>query len=262
MLNFHMAPRSNSGLRSMMLRLWPILASIALLAGARVVFADDPVLQPFDAEYRIRVSFVSGKSTMSLRRVADEEYVFETRARAAGLVGLFVRSGIEETSRFVVRDGQIRPLYFKRVDTISQDERDVELEFDWANGKLLRSYDGVTEELEIPANAVDPSLLFIVVMVDRANGRAPQSYTLVERNHTELINITEEGMETIKTRAGEFSALRYSHYSEAVGRTTRLWASPDIKYITIRMEQHDDRKKRASLEITKLSMSNKGTPAD
>ena len=242
----------------MMLRLSPALASIAILAGAPVAFADDIVLQSFSAEYRVRISIVSGSSTMNLRRGANGEYVFETRARAAGLVGLFVRGGIDETSRFVVRDGRIRPLYFKRVDTISKDERDVELEFDWTSGKLLRRYDDVVEELEIPANAVDPSLLFVVVMVDRSHGRAPQTYTLVERNHTELINIVEEGTETLETRAGKFPAIRYSHYSEAVGRTTRLWASPDIGHITVRMEQHDRKKKRASLEITRLSMDNSG----
>ena len=246
----------------MMFRLSPVLTSIAILAGAPVAFADDPVLQPFSAEYHIRISIVSGSSTMSLRREANEEYVFETRARAAGLIGLVVRGGIDETSRFVVQDGRIRPLYFKRVDTISKDKRDVELEFDWTNGKLLRRYDDVTEELDIPANAVDPSLLFVVVMVDRSHGREPQTYTLVERSHTELINIVEEGTEMVETRTGKFPAIRYSHFSEAVGRTTRLWASPDIGHITVKMEQHDRKKKRASLELTKLSMDNSSLTAE
>jgi hypothetical protein len=246
----------------MMLRFAPVVASIAIVAGAPVAFTEEPVLQTFSAEYRVRVSIVKGKSTMSLRQDANEEYVFETRARAAGLLGLFIRGGIEETSRFALRDGRIRPLYFKRIDTISQDARDVELEFDWTEGKLVRRYEDEIEELEIPANAVDPSLLFIVVMVDRSHGRAPQSYTLVERNHTESINIIEEGTETIKTRAGKFPTVRYSHYSEAVGRTTRLWASPDIDHITVRMEQHDGNKKHASLEITRLSIDDSGASAD
>jgi hypothetical protein len=252
------AGSSDSDSPMMLFRLSPVLTSLAILAGAPVAFADDPVLQQFSAEYRIRISIVSGSSTMSLRRDTNGEYVFETRARAAGLLGLFVRGGIDETSRFVVRDGRIRPLYFKRVDTISKDERDVELEFDWPNGRLLRRYDDVIEELEIPVNAVDPSLLFVVVMVDRPQGQEPQTYTLVERSHTELINIVEEGTETVETRAGKFPTIRYSHFSEAVGRTTRLWASPAIGHITVKMEQHDRKKKRASLDITRLSMDDIG----
>jgi hypothetical protein len=238
----------------MILRLSSVLAVITILASTSVASADGPILLPFSAEYKIRVSFVRGKWTTILRRNASGDYVLETRARVAGLIGLFVRKGIEETSRFAVREGRVQPLSFKRVDTISDDERDMELEFDWTNGKVLRRYDDISEELEIPGNALDPSLLSIAIMVDRMHGQAPGPYTLIERDRTELIEIIEEGPETTKTRAGQFSTLRYSHYAEALDRTTRLWASPETRYITVRMEQYDSGKKRATLELTELSI--------
>jgi hypothetical protein len=238
----------------MILRLSSLLALIAILVNASVASADSPTLLPFSAEYKIRFSIVRGKSTMVLRREANGDYIFETRARVAGLIGLFVRRGIEETSRFAVRDGRVQPLSFKRVDTISDDERDMELEFDWTNGKLLRRYDDMTEELEIPDNALDPSLLSIAIMVDRMHGRAPGPYTLIERDHTELLEISDDGPETTKTRAGKFSTVRYSHYAEALDRTTRLWASPEINYITVKMAQYDGDKKRATLEMMELSI--------
>lgn len=238
----------------MILRLSSVLAAISILANASVASADSPTLRPFSAEYRIRVSFVSGKSIMTLRREASGDYIFETHARAAGLIGLFVRGGVEEISRFAIRDGHLQPLSFKRVDTISDDERDMELEFDWTNGTLLRRYDDVTEELEIPDNAMDPSLLLIAIMVDLMHERTPESYTLIERDRTELLEIFGGGPETTKVRAGEFSTVSYSHYTEALDRTTRLWASPDINYITVKMAQYDGGKKRANLEMTELSI--------
>ncbi len=238
----------------MILRLSPVLAVITILGSASVAPADSLVLRPFSAEYKIRVSILSGKSTMTLGREENGDYIFKSRARAAGLLRLFVRGVIEETSRFAVRDGRVQPLWFKRVDTVSDDDRDMELEFDWTNGILLRSYDDRTEKLEIPENAMDPSLVLIAVMVDRMHGRAPGPYALIDHDRTELLTIIDEGPEITKTRAGKFSTTRYSHYMEELDRTTRLWVSQEIDYITVRMAQYDSGKKRASLKLTKLSI--------
>lgn len=212
-------------------------------------------LTPFEAVYGIRILIVRGESVVSLRTDGAGNYVYDAHTRPKGFLGAFVRGEIRETSRFRLEGSRVVPLHYERVDTISADARDMELEFDWERGVVTRRHDDTEEQLELTPQMIDPGLLAIAVMHDLGAGNPPGPYTLVEREALEPVAPVLEGEEKLATRAGDFSTLRFAHHAPEKGRTTRLWAAAELGFLMVQMSQFSGEKTRATLTLKELEQA-------
>lgn len=229
------------------------VVTLAILQAAPA--AAESILRPFEAVYTIRISVVRGESRVSLRQESDGTYVYQSHTEPKGLIGMFVRGDIREESRFRVDGDRIVPLHYERTDTISEDRRDLVIEFDWNSGTATRRFDDNVQQIELDDSAIDPGLLPIVVLHDLARGVAPGPYTLVERDQADQIDVRAEGDELVDTRAGDFNAVRFSHTASEHGRTTRIWAAPELGHMMVQMAQYSGDRERAKLTLKGVEFS-------
>ncbi len=203
----------------------------------------------YDAVYTLRFSVARGEADVSLRRQTDGTYIYNAVTEPTGLLGMFVRGSIRETSYFTVADGRLVPLRYERADSISTDERDMAITFDWDNGVAITRFDETTEDVPLSPSHIDPGLVPVAVMFDLSQGRSPGPYTLIERGRLEPVNVRADGDEQLKTGAGTYPSARFSHGAPDLGRITRLWAAPDLGHLMVQMAQYKGDKERAKLTL-------------
>lgn len=223
---------------------------ILICAGLLAAATASAELEPFAATYGVRIVVVRGESSVALHRAADGTYTYETITEPRGFLGAFVRGEIREASRFRIGDAGLVPLAYERVDTISEDERDLVIEFDHERAVAIRRYDETRDEVALDTpNMIDPGSLAIAVMLDLRAGREPGTYTLVERDELERVDVRYEGDEKLQTRAGEFHTRRFAHEAVDAGRITRLWAARELDWMMVQMAQFRGEKTRARLKL-------------
>ncbi|MEL7448639.1 MAG: DUF3108 domain-containing protein [Pseudomonadota bacterium] len=227
------------------------LAWLTLLLALSASVSASAQTQPrqYEAVYTLRFSVARGEAEVSLRQQEDGTYVYNAVTEPTGLLGVFVRGSIRETSTFTVADGRLVPLRYERVDSISSDERDMEITFDWENGVAVTRFDETTENVSLSPSHIDPGLVPVAVMFDLSQGREPGPYTLIERGRLEPVDVGADGDEKLKTGAGTYPSARFSHGAPELGRITRLWAAPDLGHLMVQMAQYKGDKERAKLTL-------------
>ncbi len=86
-------------------------------------------LTPHRAQYKVRISVVSGQLNTELRR-SEEGYIANHVIKPTGLSRLITRGTMNVTSEFVSGESGIQPARFSSVDTI-RDDPNVDLTFNW-----------------------------------------------------------------------------------------------------------------------------------
>ena len=119
-----------------MIRLRDIAGTFALFVIAGVAHAEVGSLAPHTAEYKVKISVVSGQLNTELRRTADG-YVANHVIKPVGMSKLLTRGTMDVTSEFSTGDGVVKPIRFRSIDTIRKDP-DVALSFDWTSNEGQR----------------------------------------------------------------------------------------------------------------------------
>ncbi|MFQ5609127.1 MAG: hypothetical protein ACE5F8_02540, partial [Woeseiaceae bacterium] len=98
-----------------------VLLTAVLLGLTGAAHASEQVLTPHSAEYKVKISVLSGKLRTQLR-ATETGYEATHRIDPTGLARLFTGGIIDETSRFeTVHDG-VLPQKYVSTDTISRDK--------------------------------------------------------------------------------------------------------------------------------------------
>ena len=106
-----------------------LLAVAALVAAPAVSAAD---LTPHTAQYKVKISLLSGQLNTELRETADG-YVATHVIKPTGLARL--RGGnMNVRSEFTAEDDGVKPVAFREIDTIRNDP-ETNIRFDWSTNK-------------------------------------------------------------------------------------------------------------------------------
>ena len=104
-----------------------ILAVIVLLMAVSVAGAAD--LTPHRAEYKVKISVVSGQLNTELQAV-DTGFIANHAIKPVGMSRILTNGRMKVSSVFSASAQGVRPVKFHEVDTI-KDEPEVRLSFDW-----------------------------------------------------------------------------------------------------------------------------------
>ena len=110
------------------------LAGIVAL-GLSVQVLAGPSLTPHTAEYKVRISVISGQLNTELRRT-EKGYIAHHVIRPTGMARIITRGTMDVTSEFDDLPDGVKPVRFQAVDTI-RDDPDVDLSFDWTNNEAV-----------------------------------------------------------------------------------------------------------------------------
>jgi len=221
-----------------------VIAAIALLS---VPASATPELTPHRAEYKVRISVVSGNLSTELRRTKNG-YVANHVIIPTGMSRMLTRGAMDVTSAFDSDADGVKPISYRAIDTI-RDEPEVDLHFDWSTNTVSGTVGDEEFAMLLEGIAHDSVSIQYQLMHDLLTGSANTHYTLFDIDELKIANISNAGERQVETKAGRFTAVGIRHQKESSSRITTLWCVAELGYLPVIIEQHSKGKLkfRASL---------------
>lgn len=214
---------------------------VALLFLSAVLFAmpasAEVTLTPHAAEYKVRISVVSGKLRTELKAI-ESGYAATHVIKPTGMSKLVARGAISESSRFENGSHGLVPFAYETNDTLSRDKVRASINFDWDTNEAS----GTVNEEEFLATleglSHDRISIQYALMHDLLNDASNASYRLFEVDKLKKIDVRSIGNKKVKVPAGTYEAVGIQHQAEGSSRVTTLWCVEELGFLPVIIEQH------------------------
>jgi hypothetical protein len=233
---------------------FPVRTSILLLVA---ILSATPALAegnltPHSAEYKVKISILSGKLSTRLR-ATDNGYEATHRIVPKGLARMLAGGSIEETSGFESTSNGISPVHYVSVDTLSKKKTRADISFDWSTGAVTGTVNGEPVESVLDEIAYDRVSIQYELMVDLMNGGAGETYILFDVDRLKTLNVSLIGTKEVKVPAGKYTAVGIQHQAEGSSRITTLWCVEELDYLPVIIEQHRKGKLRMRATLSRYT---------
>ncbi|MCB1624074.1 MAG: DUF3108 domain-containing protein, partial [Pseudomonadales bacterium] len=217
----------------------------------------EQLLVPYTASYSVEwKGITAGVATLTLYRLALDEYRYDSTTVARGLARLLVSDPVKQTSTFKLIDGQVQPQQFRGID---EKERKTELDFDWPSNRVTGSARGHPVDLELRAGTQDAMSLQIASMLQLRTGDLPERIWMIDGDEIKEYEQHRDGTERIKTAIGELDTVVYNSRRPGSDRITRTWHAPSLGYLPVMAQRVRDGKVEVTMRIRSLRRENTDT---
>lgn len=225
------------------IRLAVTLAALLLAAGA----AAQPV-PLFSATYKVSYGILHGEMTLELRRDGDG-YLYETSLTPRGIVTLFRRGSIIETTRLRIEEGAVRPLDYRSTDTIADPTRETVYLFDDPPGRVSGVYKKNAVDEPLQADGHNRISAHVAVMHAMNAGSTMTTIAVFDRARWRDFKFEVLPSETVKTPAGRFDTVEIRYSSDKKNKSWSLHCAAALDYapVMIVYREDDDIKSKAQL---------------
>ncbi len=193
-------------------------------------------LTPHKAQYKVKISLLSGKLNTELRAI-DGGYAANHVIRPTGMSRIVTSGRMNVTSEFETGPDGVKPMTFHEVDTI-RDVPETRLTFDWSTNEVSGTVGQDAVTLQLEGIAHDGVSLQYALMHDLLYAEPAETYVLFDVDKMRIANIQDAGKKTVKTKAGRFDVIGISHQREGSSRVTTMWFAPELDYLPVIIEQH------------------------
>lgn len=211
-----------------------IMVLLALALGAQATAAT--ALAPHTAEYKVKISVVSGRLNTELRRTANG-YVANHVIEPTGMSRVLASGTMDVKSEFYSDADGLRPVRFRSIDTIKDDPPE-DLRFDWDTNEVSGTVGEDAVLLKLDGISYDNVSIQYQLMHDLLNGGTNDKYVLFDVDKMRVANVSDAGAKTIKTKAGSFAVVGIRHQKEGSSRTTTMWCAEELGFLPVVIEQH------------------------
>ena len=209
-----------------------LVLAAALFAAPAAIAAD---LTPHTAEYKVKISVLSGKLNTELRETEDG-YIAAHVVKPTGLAKV-LGGHISVRSEFTTATDGVRPVAFREIDTIG-DEPETNIRFDWTTNRASGTVGEDAVDLQLDGLSHDNVSIQYELMYDLLNGNPDDTYVLFDVDKMRVANVRNVGTKSFKTKAGNYEAVGIQHQKEGSSRVTTLWCAPELGYLPVVIEQH------------------------
>jgi hypothetical protein len=228
-----------------------------LMLGATTAVAATPdvpaALQPFTASYGVVWrGFHAGSTELDLKRGADGQFTYVSRANARGLFRAVFSDEITQTSWFDVTDRGVRPVRYRADDGSLKTDRDISLDFDWSAGRARGTSEDKAVDVALEPGVQDAMSIQIAQVLDLARGAKSATYRLLDKDRVKEYQYTYQGTERLKTALGELDTVIYTSQRAGSKRLTRTWYAPSLGFVAVKGEQLRDGKREWVMDIRTL----------
>ncbi len=227
-----------------------VVAIAAIFALAGPVFAS-PVLTPHTAEYKVKISVVSGQLNTELRKTPGG-YVANHVIKPTGFSRILAHGTMNVTSEFSDDPDGIKPVRYHAIDTI-RDDPEVDLEFDWTSNRVNGTVGGEDVAFQLEGVLHDNVSVQYALMHDLLNNSTSEQYILFDIDKLRIANISDAGTKVVKTKAGTFTAVGIRHQKEGSSRTTTMWCVEELGFLPVVIEQHRKGKSIFQAKLTRYT---------
>jgi len=230
-----------------------ILAALAVLFA--VFFAESTAgaadLTPHRAQYKVKISVVSGQLNTELRAI-DAGYVARHGIKPVGLSRILTNGTMRVSSEFTAGTDGVMPVKFHEVDTI-KDEPEVRLSFDWTTNVASGTVGKEDVTIQLDGISHDNVSIQYALMHDLLNDQTKDTYVLFDVDKMRVAHIRNIGTKQVKTKAGKYDVVGIQHQKEGSSRVTTLWCAPELGYLPVIIEQHRKKKLNFRATLTKYA---------
>ncbi len=231
-----------------------LLALLAACVAPALALADGE-LQPHTAEYGVKISVVSGRLRTTLRET-EAGYTAEHQIKPTGMSRLVARGQIAEASDFAAGPDGLRPLAYRSHDTLSRDELEADVRFDWDSNRATGIVNGEDFEAELAGFSHDRISIQYQLMQDLLRQEPGEEYRMFEVDKQKVLNIRTLEPKTVEVPAGTFRAIGIQHQAENSSRVTTLWCVEELGFLPVVIEQHRKGKLRVRATLRNYTPAN------
>jgi hypothetical protein len=218
---------------------------------ASIAHADDAAkLTPHTAEYKVKISVLSGKLRTRLEST-DQGYLATHVISPSGLAKLVTSGTIEESSGFSSEANGVLPLHYISSDTVSKEKTRANLVFDWPSDTISGTVNEEQVSHALGGLAHDRVSIQYELMHDLLTGSASDTYRMFDIDEMKVLTITNVGTREVRVPAGRFEAVGVRHQAEGSSRITTLWCVAELDYLPVIIEQHRKGKLRLRAVLRK-----------
>jgi hypothetical protein len=227
--------------------LWLSVAAVWLLSSPAMA---EKSLTPHSAEYKVKISVLSGRLRTELR-ATDDGYEATHEIVPTGISKLFIRGSIRETSHFAIAADGFLPTRYLSSDTLSKDKSRADLQFNWATGEVTGTVNDEVLQTVLEDLVHDRVSIQYELMRDLLNGGPSEQYILFDIDRLKTLNVRIVGTKRVKVPAGSFDAIGIQHQAENSSRVTTLWCVEELGFLPVLIEQHRKGKLRVRASLRK-----------
>jgi len=205
------------------------------LAGSALEAAPPP---EFVATYRVEKSGLAGRMIMTLRRDGSMWH-FETHSEPIGILALFDRAYVTESTVLEQWGSMLRPVTYAFSAEKKPSKRDVASTFDWENGILKSSRGSTSRSTELQSGTFDRLSVLLEIAARLRAGVASMDIPVATQKGKILVRrfVREEEEEMIKVAGGKFKTARVRQLRGKSKRYLVSWFAADQHYLPVRMDQ-------------------------
>ena len=207
----------------------------------------DTTLRPHTAEYKVKISVLGGQLRTELKET-ESGYVATHVVRATGMSRMLSSGLIRDRSEFAAAKDGVRPIRFLSSDTLSRDQSNAAINFDWESGQAYGTVNGAEVSSAVADLVHDRVSIQYELMFDLLNGEPSAQYALYDVDEIKMVNVRNIGQKKVKVPAGRFTAIGIQHQAVGSKRITTMWCVPELDYLPVIIEQH--RKGKLRLRAT------------
>lgn len=210
-------------------------------------------LPQFSARYKVKISVLRGELQMSLTK-ADDQYTAIWTVVPRGLARILVSGSFRDQADFAIVEGAIKPVHFESTDTFAGNDKNLAMDFDYAEKRAIGIRNGDPFELAMDGPGFDRLSLQYALMLGLMRDYRPESFMVFDDAETKTFSIAYRGPATIAVPYGKLAVQQVQHQTESSGRVTTLWCAESLNYLPIRIEQHRDGKLSMRADLVEYKM--------
>ncbi len=228
-----------SGIRPAPARWLPAL----LLLMSSGVLPAERVLEPHIAEYKVKISVLSGTLTSEMYATEDG-FAARSIIRPTGFASLLMSGTIEEYSEFSLTGDGIRPQHYESTDTLSSDPKRMTFDFDYSEQAVSGLINDEKFRFEFDGPVHDRVSIQYQLMHNLLNQNGGGDYALLDGDELKELAVTNIGTREVRVPFGRFEAVGIQHRAAESSRVSTLWCVAELNYLPVVIEQHRDGKLR------------------
>ncbi|HKJ21100.1 MAG TPA: DUF3108 domain-containing protein, partial [Woeseiaceae bacterium] len=193
-------------------------------------------LAPHRAEYKVKISVVSGQLNTELK-ATDTGYIATHVIKPTGLSRMITHGTMSVSSTFKADADGVKPVTYHAIDTIG-DDPETHISFDWNTNEASGTVGDEDVLLHLDGIAHDSVSIQYALMDDLINGEPDNTYVLFDVDKMRVAEVRNVGTKQVKTKAGQFEAVGIQHQKQGSSRVTTLWCARELGYLPVIIEQH------------------------
>ncbi len=218
------------------------IVAALLLSSPVLSRAGDSELKPFTAAYSITwKGFSAGSTQVKLEHMADGRWSYSSQSNAHGLFRLAMPAALASRSVFHIQDDQVIPETFTADDGATSTDKDQNIVFDWAAGKVRGTAERKPVNLATQPGLLDSLSVQVALMHALLGGHVPERFVLLDKDRIKDYVYATQGKERLVTDAGTYDTVIFSSSRPGSANGTWFWCAPELGYLPLKVERREDK---------------------